>query len=544
MWIRRIEVTVKNSKTQAILLNTHQNRIDFSYQGKLDWIGDKLKLDIYNLGVQEVRSLIDSGEDGRDILVKVGYEDDIENMAVLMDGIVVNANGMKQLPHHITSLWCVPKWGRNLDDVHPLLGYNTGLGTLKTVLTNLATLGGFTTAPTFVGISEDILNDAVINMTFNGDVRAAFAQLGDMYKFYTRNSGAGVAVISMLNDVSSLGAIKGSPLSKSHTLKVNRVRGTPQAQPAVITVPYNLDANIKCGDLIDVSEFISTAYVNGDGITIQNQVGGPSVSGIIQVNDPEGLLYRTETLWQHTIMDKYLVNGVNHFGSNFTQTWQTNILGVVYNGNRKGPSVSGGDTWHDDVQSRVQGQSIPEVQVSLQQPQVFMPSTTSLDGGDNKGIFDTQFQEGNGLTRNEAQKLNRVQISPAQRSSILRASGGNYQKAQALTNKLRIENRGNVAPTNAVSSAGASGPWQMMPATAKSLGVDDRSNFDQGADGAAKLYDEAIKRWDGNRAMEYASYNAGPKRAEQMRDGKPIPKETQDYVRMGMAMEAQQNGGQ
>lgn len=542
MWIRRIEVTVKNSKTQAILLDTHQNRIDFSYQGNLSWIGDKLKLDIYNLGVHEVRSLIDSGEDGRDILVRVGYEDDIENMAILMDGIVVNANGMKQLPHHITSLWCVPKWGRNLDDVHPLRGYNTGLGALKTVLTDLATLGGFTAAPTFVGMSDEILNDLVINMTFNGDVRAAFAQLGDMFRFYTRNSGAGVAVISKLNSVATLGAIKGSPLSKSHTLKANRVRGTPQAQPAVITVPYNLDANIKCGDLIDVGEFISVAHVNGDGVPVQNQVGGPSVSGIIQVNDPEGLLYRTETLWQHTIMDKYLVNGVNHFGSNFTQAWQTNILGVVFNGNRKGPAVSGGDTWHDDVQGRVQGSMIPEVSVSLQAP--FTPSTHNLTGGANQGIFNTQFQEGNGLTRNEAQKLNRVQISPAQRTSILKASGGNYQKAQALANKLRIENRGNAAPSNAVSSAGASGPWQMMPATAKALGVDDRSNFDQGAQGAAKLYDEAMKRWDGNRAMEYASYNAGPKRAEQMRDNKPIPKETQDYVRMGMAMEAQQNGGQ
>lgn len=542
MWIRRIEVTVKNSKTQAILLDTHQNRIDFSYQGNLSWIGDQLKLDIYNLGVQEVRSLIDSGEDGRDILVRVGYEDDIKNMATLMEGIVVNANGMKQLPHHITSLWCVPKWGRNLDDVHPLQGYNTGLGTLKTVLTDLATLGGFTAAPTFVGVSDEILNDPVINMTFNGDVRAAFAQLGDMFRFYTRNSGAGVAIISKLNGVSTLGAIKGSPLSKAHTLKVNRVRGTPQAQPAAITVPYNLDANIKCGDLIDVGEFINVAYVNGDGVTVQNQVGGPSVSGIIQVNDPEGLLYRTETLWQHTIMDKYLVKGVNHFGSNFTQAWQTSILGSVFNGNRKGPAVSGGDTWHDDVQGRVQGSMIPEVSVSLQAP--FTPSTHNLTGGANQGIFDTQFQEGNGLTRNEAQKLNRVQISPAQRTSILKASGGNYQKAQALTNKLRIENRGNATPTNAVSSAGASGPWQMMPATAKALGVDDRSNFDQGAQGAAKLYDKAMKRWDGNRAMEYASYNAGPKRAEQMRDNKPIPKETQDYVRMGMAMEAQQNGGQ
>lgn len=538
MWIRRIEVTVTNSKTQAILLKTHQNRIDFSYQGSMSWISDKLKLDIYNLGLQDVRSLIDSGKDGRDILVRTGYEDDIDNMATLMDGVVVNVNGMKQLPHHVTSLWCIPKWGRNLDRVHDLQAYTTENSTLKQVLTSLAKLAGFSAAPTFVGMPEDVLAEIVPGSIFNGDVRSAFNDLGDWYGFYTRSSGAGLAIISRINSVKSLGAVENDPLSKVHKLKINKVRGTPQAQPSVIIIPYNLDANLRCGDVLDVSDFISVANINAEGIAVQNQVGGPSVSGIIQVNDPEGLLYRTDTLWQHTIMEKYLLRYVNHFGSNFTQAWQSTLTGIVYSDSLKGPKISGGDIWEDNLQNKVQGTTVSPTSVSLQ------PSTSALGGGPNQGIFNTKFQEGQGLTRAEAQKLNTVQISPAQQRSILKAAGGNYQKAQALTNKLKIENRGNRAPTNAVSSANAKGPWQLMPQTAASLGVTDVNDFDQGANAAGKLYDQAMKRWNGNRALEYADYNAGPTRAGQMANGEAVKQETQDYVRMAMAMEAQQNGGE
>lgn len=537
MWIRRIEVTVTNSTTKAVLLQTHQNRIDFSYQGSLSWVSDKLKLDIYNLGLTEVRSMIDSGNDGRDILVRTGYEDDIENMAVLMDGIVVNVNGMKQLPHHITSLWCIPKWGRNLDNVHDLQGYTTENNTLLVVLNQLTKLAGFATAPSIVGIPADVLAETVPGSIFNGDVRKAFMDLGDQYGFYTRNSGAGLAIISRLNATSSLGEVINNPLSRTHKLHVNRVRGTPQAQPSIITIPYNMDGDIRCGDIIDVNEFLVNANVSAEGVTVDNQVGGPSESGIIQVQDPTGVLYRTDTLWQHTIMEKYMVKFVNHFGSNFTQAWNTTITGIVYNDGRKGPAANGGDTWDENLQDKVQGTGVPNVEVK------FQPSTTSLSGGPNQGIFDTKFVEGNGLTRNEAQKLNTVQLTRDQKKSILNASGGNYQKAQALTNKLKIENRGNPAVTDAVSNAGASGPWQLMPKTAASLGVTDRSDFDQGSKAAGKLYDDAMKRWNGNRALEYADYNAGPIRAGQMAKGETVPKETQDYVRMAMAMEAQQNGG-
>jgi hypothetical protein len=538
MWIRRIEVTVTNSTTKAVLLQTHQNRIDFSYQGSLAWEADQLKLDIYNLGLREVRSLIDSGKDGRDILVRVGYEDDIENMATLMDGVVVNAHGMKQLPHHITSLWCIPKWARNLDKVHDLQAYTTDNSSLKKVLTDLTALAGFKTAPIFIGVPDDVLAEVVPGSIFNGDVRSAFRGLGEQYGFFTRNAGDGLRIISHLNNPATLAAMVGSPTAKSHKLQINKVRGTPQAQPSLITIPYNLDANLRCGDIIDVSNFIVIANINAEGLAVQNQVGGPSVSGIIQVNDPEDKLYRTDTLWEHTIMERYILKYVNHYGSNFTNAWQSTLTGIVYSGSRKGPEANGGSGWQDDLQNKVQGTVVPSVQVS------FQPSQHSLNGGPNQGIFNTEFQEGNGLTRAEAQKLNTVKISPTQQASIMKAAGGNYQKAQALTNKLKIENRGNNAPVNATSKAGAQGPWQLMPKTAASLGVTDVQDFEQGAHAAGKLYDDAMQRWHGNRALEYADYNAGPTRAGQMAEGASIPRETQDYVRMAMAMEAQQNGGE
>lgn len=517
MWIRRIELTIKNSKTQAILLQTHEHRIDFSYQGTLTWISDKMKVDVYNLGTAEVRSLIDASKDGREILFRVGYEDDPSSMATLMDGIVVNANGMKQLPHHITSLWCVPKWATNLDEVHALKDYSTGQNDLKTVIEQITTLAGFSTAPTFVGIPADVLDDIVPGRVFNGDIRDVLESLGDEFGFYARNAGDGLAIISTLNSVKSLGAISTNPQSKTHRLKVNLVKGTPQAEPCVISIPYNLDANIRCGDILDVEDFVKNATINAEGTGIENQVGGPSVSGIIQVNDPQGKLYRTDSLWQQTILTKYQLQQVNHFGSNFTSAWQSTLLGNVYSDGLAGDPKS---KWDEDIQNKVQGTEVPSMNASLH------------------NIFDTKFKESENLSQVEANRLNAVQISPAQQESIIREAGGNYQKAQSLANVLKIENYGQPEPQNAVSPKDASGPWQMMPKTAKALGVKDTSNFDEGARGASRLYDEAKVRWKGDRGQIYADYNAGATIA-----GQTHPKETRNYVRMGKAMEEQQNGG-
>lgn len=79
-----------------------------------------------------------------------------------------------------------------------------------------------------------------------------------------------------------------------------------------------------------------------------------------------------------------------------------------------------------------------------------------------------------------------------------------------------------------VSRAGAVGEMQLMPATARELGVDafdTAQNFRGGADYLRRL----MKRYDGDLIRTLAAYNAGPGAVDRYK-GVPPYKETQAYV--------------
>lgn len=92
----------------------------------------------------------------------------------------------------------------------------------------------------------------------------------------------------------------------------------------------------------------------------------------------------------------------------------------------------------------------------------------------------------------------------------------------------------------ATSSAGASGLMQLMPDTAKGLGVTNIYDPAQNIEGGTKYISQMLKKYNNNLELALAAYNAGPGRVDQAikkagshswpEVSKYLPTETQNYV--------------
>jgi len=86
---------------------------------------------------------------------------------------------------------------------------------------------------------------------------------------------------------------------------------------------------------------------------------------------------------------------------------------------------------------------------------------------------------------------------------------------------------------NAVSPKGATGLMQLMPSTAKMLGVRDSFDPEQNINGGTRYLAQLANKYKGNMELALAAYNAGPSRVDADGD---TPEETTRYVRNVMAL--------
>lgn len=118
-------------------------------------------------------------------------------------------------------------------------------------------------------------------------------------------------------------------------------------------------------------------------------------------------------------------------------------------------------------------------------------------------------------------------VNPAEFEQLIRTCSDKYGVSSSLI-KAVIHAESGYNP-NAVSSKGAGGLMQLMPATAKSLKVADRFNPKDNVEGGVKYLRFLLDTFNGDVSLAVAAYNAGLSRVAKY-GGIPPYNETRTYV--------------
>jgi len=153
------------------------------------------------------------------------------------------------------------------------------------------------------------------------------------------------------------------------------------------------------------------------------------------------------------------------------------------------------------------------------------PARAAVDG--RFALALAMLSQGPGGAAVRAPRLQHLQdIASAHGTSILKATLGTQVSPALVLAVIGIESAGK---TDAVSSAGATGLMQLIPATAERFGVTDATDPMQNITGGVAYLDWLMTEFDRDPLMVLAAYNAG-EGAVRANAGVPPYSETRDYV--------------
>jgi len=152
---------------------------------------------------------------------------------------------------------------------------------------------------------------------------------------------------------------------------------------------------------------------------------------------------------------------------------------------------------------------------------------TDAGGGDANGFFAVPWQASDDFMMPSVQVENCDPLGNNDVDELVKEASGKYKLDPMLLRAVMRQESG-LRPC-AISTAGAMGLMQIMPETADDLGLADPFEPAANVDAGAHYLKQMLERYNGNRALALAAYNAGPGRTDRSKGIPPIP-ETIGYI--------------
>lgn len=153
-------------------------------------------------------------------------------------------------------------------------------------------------------------------------------------------------------------------------------------------------------------------------------------------------------------------------------------------------------------------------------------------GSQNVSTIDTAAAVTSGSQTNATSSGNTSSSSSTSLDAYFKEAAAKYNVDVKLL-KAIAHAESNFNP-NATSSSGAMGVMQLMPSTAKSLGITDAYNAYDNIMGGAKVIAEHLANYNGDISLALAAYNAGSGNVAKY-GGVPPFTETQNYIKKVLA---------
>jgi soluble lytic murein transglycosylase len=141
--------------------------------------------------------------------------------------------------------------------------------------------------------------------------------------------------------------------------------------------------------------------------------------------------------------------------------------------------------------------------------------------------------------KNTAKPVTKSTSNTSDYHHIINSKAMKYNIAPALV-KAVISTESNWDPS-AVSQKGAMGLMQLMPFTARDMGVSNPFNPEENIEGGTKYLKFLLDKFDGDISLALAAYNAGPAKIEES-GGIPRIQETQKYVKKVLSIYGNSDG--